>query len=355
MHLNNAPTQAIKTEGRNVVEMMPMRVNLQHSTRRVMRVLTAVLIAIASLWPIGGHALDYPLRAVHIIIPYSAGGAPDVLMRIVAQRLSERWGQPVVIENRVGGNTMTGTVAAAKGDPDGYTLFFTADQTFVLNPLLYATLPYAEESLEPIVLIATSPHLFAVGKNVPARTVKEFVALAKTKPGMLFYGSTGPGSIQRLAAEYFSRIAGIDLVHVPYRGAPETITALIAGEISMTINGMAVILPQLPSGTIRALAISTAQRSPLAPDIPTMQEAGVQGYVSQGAFGLFAPAGVPADVREKIEHDIAAALDDAALRRVLEERSFVVSGIGPADFRAFIADEKRKWKRVITEANIKGD
>jgi tripartite-type tricarboxylate transporter receptor subunit TctC len=321
--------------------------------RRAPSIIAAFSLTIAAFWPIGSRALDYPTRAVHIIIPYSAGGAPDVLMRVVAQRLSEHWGEPVVIENRAGGNTMTGTVAAAKSEPDGYTLFFTADQTFILNPLLYPTLPYAEESLEPIILIATSPHLFAVGKNVEAHNVKEFIAFAKAKPRMLLYGSTGPGSIQRLAAEYFSRIAGVELVHVTYRGAPETVTALIAGDISMTINGMAVILPQLPGGAIRALAISTPQRSPLAPGIPTMQQAGVPGYVSQGAFGLFAPAGVPREIREKIERDIASAVNDAAMKQLLEERSFVVSGLGPDAFRAFIADEKRKWKR--TDANIKGD
>src|ERR1700674_38249 len=176
------------------------------SLRRWIAVLAFVA---ATLCAAPGHALDYPTHTVRVIIPFSPGGAPDVLARIVGQALSERGGQAVVIENRAGGNTMVGTVAAARGDPDGYTLLFTGDQTFILNPLLYASLPYSEQDLEPIVLVATSPHLLAVNKTVPARNVQELVALARAKPGTLLYGSTGPGSIQRLATEHFSRIAGI--------------------------------------------------------------------------------------------------------------------------------------------------
>ncbi len=302
-----------------------------------------------------GRALDYPTRAVRVVIPFSPGGAPDVLVRIVGQALSELWRQPVVIENRAGGNTMVGTSVAARGDPDGYTLLFTADQTFVLNPLLYASLPYSERDFEPVVLVATSPHLLAINKNVPARTVQDLVALAKAKPGTLLYGSTGPGSIQRLATEYFSRITGIELVHVPYKGSPETATALLSGEITLTINGMSVILPYVPTGQLRALAISTVRRSPLAPDLPTMQEAGVPGYSSQGAFGFMAPVGVPQEIRDKVYRDVVEVLKQPALQHLLEGRSFELSGLGPAEFKGFIADEKAKWRRVITEANIKGD
>lgn len=324
---------------------------------RFCRSVIAVAVAAlgAALLCVPARALDYPTRTVRIILPFTAGGAPDVVLRIVAQALRERWGQPVVVENRAGGNTMVGTAAAAKSLPDGYTLLFASDQATILNPLLYASLPYDENDLEPIILVATTPHMMGVKKNLPVKSVTEFVALAKAKPATLLYGSSGPGSVQRLATEYFSSATGIKLVHVPYRGAPEATTALLAGEIDMTITGMSNLLPHISSGAIRALAITTAQRSPLAPQIPTMQEAGVPGYVSQGAFGLMAPNGVPQEIRDKIRKDVAAILQQASIKQMFEQRSFEVGGGGPDEFKRFVEEERNKWRRVITQANIKGD
>jgi tripartite-type tricarboxylate transporter receptor subunit TctC len=298
-------------------------------------------------------AQDFPNRTVRVIIPFSAGGAPDVLFRLVAQALSEKWGHGVIIENRPGGNTIPGTLAAVKSAPDGYTLLFTADGTFVLNPLLYASLPYSLSDLVPIVLVGTTPHILAVSKGTPVNSVQEFVALAKSRPNTLTYGTTGPGSIQRLAMEYFSRIAGIELVHVPYRGANETTTAIVAGEIDSTINGASNILPHMPTGGVKALAISTKQRSSLAPELPTMQEAGVPGYSSQGAFGLFAPPGVPDAVRAKIHTDIAEVLQRADLRKAAESRSFQLYAGSADELPRLITEETEKWRRVIGDAKIK--
>jgi tripartite-type tricarboxylate transporter receptor subunit TctC len=298
-------------------------------------------------------AQDFPNRTVRVIIPFTAGGAPDVLFRLVAQALSEKWGQGVIIDNRPGGNTVTGTLAAVRSAPDGYTLLFTADGTFVLNPLLYSSLPYSLSELVPITLVGTTPHIFAVKKDTPANTVQEFVALAKAKPNMLTYGTTGPGSIQRLAVEYFSRIAGIELVHVPYRGANETTTAIVAGEIDATINGASNILPHMPNGNVKALAISTKERSPLAPDLPTMQEAGVPGYSSQGAFGLFAPVGVPDAILSKIHADVAEVLRRPDLKKAAEARSFQLYGSNADELQQLIKEETGKWRRVIEEAKIK--
>src|SRR5215213_993869 len=298
-------------------------------------------------------AIEYPTRTVRVIIPFTAGGAPDVLLRVVAQKLSEKWGQSVVVENRVGGNTLVGTVAATKSAPDGYTLLLAADQTFVLNPLLYDSLPYSTKELDPVILIASIPHMLAVANKVPVSNVQELVALAKSKPDTLLYGTTGAGSIQRIITEYFARLADIKLVHVPYKGANETTTAILAGEIDMTINGMSNILPHIGGGKLKALAISTLQRNPLAPDVPTMQEAGVAGYSSQGAFGLFAPAGTPKDIIAKIHTDTAAVLAQPDVKKAREARSFVIGGAGPAEFEKFIADEHVKWQKVIKEADIK--
>src|SRR3954463_2600702 len=298
-------------------------------------------------------AVDYPTRTVRVIIPFTAGGAPDVLLRVVAQKLSEKWGQALVVESRVGGNTLVGTVAATKSPPDGYTLLLAADQTFILNPLLYDSLPYSMKELDPIILIASIPHMLAVANKVPVSNVKEFIALAKSKPDTLLYGTTGAGSIQRIITEYFARLTDIKLVHVPYKGANETTTAILAGEIDMTINGMSNILPHIGEGKLKALAVSTVTRNPLAPDVPTMQEAGVPGYSSQGAFGLFAPAGTPKDIIAKIHTDTAAVLAQPDVKKALEARSFVTGGAGPAEFEKFIADENVKWQRVIKEANIR--
>jgi len=320
-----------------------------------MRLIISMLACLlGAILPSGqAAAIDYPTRTVHVIIPFSAGGAPDVLLRLVAQKLSEKWRHSVVVENRPGGNTLIGTVAAAKSAPDGYTLLLAADQTFVLNPLLYSKLPYSMKEFEPVVLMASIPHMLAVANKVPVSSVKELVALAKSKPDTLTYGTTGPGTIQRIATEYFAGIVGIKLVHVPYKGAPETTTAILSGEIDMTINGVSNILPHIGTGKLKALAVSTVKRNPLAPDMPTMQEAGVTGYTSQGAFGLFAPTGTPRAIRDKVHADVAEVLARPDVKKALEARSFVIDAAGPAEFEKFIAVENVKWQKVIKEANIK--
>jgi tripartite-type tricarboxylate transporter receptor subunit TctC len=314
---------------------------------------TAAALTIAA--PRISRAQAYPSRPVRVIIPFTPGGAPDVLLRLVAQKLSEKWGQAVVVENRGGGNTFTGTVAVTKGPTDGYTLLLTGDQTFILNPLLYTNLPYSMQELDPIILVASIPHMLAVSHKVPVSNVKELIALAKEKPDTLTYGTTGPGTIQRIATEYFAGIAGIKLVHVPYRGANETTTAILSGEIDITLNGMSNILPHIEGGKLKALAISTLTRHPLAPNIPTMQEAGVPGYSSQGAFGFFAPVGVPAEIRAKVYADTAEILRRPDVVKALEDRSFQVDNVGPEGFAKMIAAETDKWAKVIRAANIKGD
>jgi len=318
-----------------------------------MRLILAVLACLAALAlpQDRAAAIEYPNRTVRVITPFSAGGAPDVLIRVVAQKLSEAWGQAVIVENRPGGNTLIGTVAVTKAEPDGYTLLLAADQTFVLNPLLYANLPYAMTDLEPIILMASIPHMLAVANKVPVTNVKELIALAKAKPETLLYGSTGPASVQRLATEYFAGIAGVKLVHVPYKGANETTAAILAGEIDMTINGMSNILPHIASGRLKALAISTAARNPLAPEIPTMQEAGVPGYTSRGTFGLLAPAGIASAIKAKINRDVAEVLSRPDVQAALQAHSFVIETAN-TDFDQVIKDETAKWGEVVKRLNI---
>jgi len=307
------------------------------------------------LWQRDAVALDYPTHPVRVIIPFTPGGAPDVLLRIVAQQLQEKWHQGVVVENRAGRNTLVGTVAAAKSIPDGYTLLLAADQTFVLNPLLYASLPYAMKEFDSVAMLASIPHMLAVANKVPVANVMELIALAKENPNTLMYGTTGPGTIQRIATEFFAGIAGIKLVHVPYKGANETTLAILQNEIDITTNGMSNILPHIEGGKLKALAVSTEKRNPLAPNVPTMQEAGVPGYTSQGSFGLFAPTGTPRDIRDKIATDVAEILARPDVKSALEARSFVVDSAGPDAFDKFIAAETLKWEKVIKQANIKSD
>jgi tripartite-type tricarboxylate transporter receptor subunit TctC len=302
-----------------------------------------------------GHAaaLDFPTHTVRIVVPFQAGGVPDVLARILAQGLSEKWGQPVIVENRAGGNTNLGATFVSRSAPDGYTMLFTTDGTFILNPILYSTLPYSMNDLAPVTMVATSAHAFAVNKDVPVNSVQEFVALAKKKPNELSYGSTGPGSIQRIAMEAFSRTEGLSMLHVPYKGSGETMTALLAGQITATINGAFNILPLKAGGTIKALAITTTSRSRFAPDLPTMQEAGVPGFSSQGISGMFVPAQVPTEIRDKIHGDIVQLLQRADVKQALDQNYFESQGKNAAEFRKVIEDEGKKWRQVITAANIK--
>jgi tripartite-type tricarboxylate transporter receptor subunit TctC len=324
--------------------------------RPVCAALAAALISFSTLLPSrSASALDYPNRNVRVVIPFTAGGAPDVLMRLVGQVLQEKWGQGVVIENRAGGNTMVGTVAVTKSAPDGYTLLLAADQTFVLNPLLYATLPYSMKELDTVAMMATIPHMLAVANKVPVSNVKELIALAKAKPDTITFGTTGAGTIQRIATEFFAGIAGIKLVHVPYKGANETMMGILQGEIDMTINGMSNILPYVSGDKLKALAVSTAERNPLAPNIPTMQEAGVPGYTSQGSFGLFAPAGTPREIRDKVAADVGEVLARPEIKKALEARSFVVTSFGPDAFDKYIGTETVKWEAVVKRAGIKGE
>ena len=324
--------------------------------RPVCAALAAALISFSTLLvPQSASALDYPNRNVRVVIPFTAGGAPDVLMRLVGQALQEKWGQGVVIENRAGGNTMVGTVAVTKSAPDGYTLLLAADQTFVLNPLLYATLPYSMKELDTVAMMATIPHMLAVANKVPVSNVKELIALAKAKPDTITFGTTGAGTIQRIATEFFAGIAGVKLVHVPYKGANETMMGILQGEIDMTINGMSNILPYVAGDKLKALAVSTAERNPLAPNIPTMQEAGVPGYTSQGSFGLFAPAGTPREIRDKVAADVGEVLARPEIKKALEARSFVVTSFGPDAFDKYIGTETVKWEAVVKRAGIKGE
>jgi tripartite-type tricarboxylate transporter receptor subunit TctC len=300
-----------------------------------------------------GRTDDFPSKTVRIVIPFSAGGAPDVLLRMIAPHLSEKWKQPIVIENRPGANTNIGTVLVTKADADGHTLLFSSDGTFIFNPLLYPSMPYTVSELAPISLVATASAMLAVATHVPVKTIAEFITLAKSKPRALNYGSTGPASIQRLMMEYFAVLTGVELTHVPFKGANETIMAMLANQMDVAFSTSSNILPHLPSGKLRALAITTAQRSSQAPEIPTMQEAGVAGYETYSMLALFAPARTPAEINKKIADDVSEVVKRPEIKALLAARGFDVQGTTAAELQRIIDKDTLKWQKVLETAKIK--
>jgi tripartite-type tricarboxylate transporter receptor subunit TctC len=315
----------------------------------------ALLLGLAALTLVAaaGQANDFPSKTVRIVIPFSAGGAPDVLLRIIAPHLSDKWKQPIIIENRPGANTNIGTVLVTKAEADGHTLLFSSDGTFIFNPLIYFSMPYAVSELAPISLVATASAMLAVATHVPARTIPEFIALAKSKPRAINYGSTGPASIQRLMMEYFAVLTGVELTHVPFKGANETMMAMLANQMDVAFSTSSNILPHLPTGKLRALAITTAQRSPQAPDVPTMQEAGVPGYETYSMFALFSPARTPAEINKKIGEDVSEIIMRPEIKAVLAARGFEAQGTTAAEFQRIIDKDTVKWQKVIETAKIK--
>jgi tripartite-type tricarboxylate transporter receptor subunit TctC len=317
----------------------------------------ALLLALPMALPLSqANAADYPQRNVRFIIPFSAGGGADVLLRIVANALAEHWGHPTVVENRAGGNTVVGTVAAIGSPPDGYTLLFAGDQSITINPALMK-LPYAvEKDLVPITLVAKNPMLLVVTNGTPAKNLKEFIALAKAKPQSIMFGSSGAGSIQRLVMELTAQSAGIELVHVPYKGSNEAITAMLGGEIQAIYNGVSNFVQLLEAGKLRALAVATDVRSSQLPDVPTVKEA-TDGRITNldtgSWFGLFAPAGTPPAIVAQVQKDVATVLAKPEVRKTIEARGFIPVAGTAAQFADAIKSETVAWQKVIKEANIK--
>jgi tripartite-type tricarboxylate transporter receptor subunit TctC len=325
------------------------------SCRRTLSFALVLAFAALSFDARATYASDFPTKTVRIVIPFSAGGAPDVFFRTVAPHLSDKWKQPVVVENRPGANTNLGTLVVTKADADGHTLLFTTDGTFIFNPLIYSSMPYTVSELAPVSLVARASSMFAVGTHVPAKTIAEFIALAKSKPGAINYGSTGPASVQRLQMEYFAVLTGVQLVHVPFKGANETVMAMLAHQMDASISSSSNVLPHLPTGKLRALAVTASERSPHAPDVPTMQEAGVPDYETYSVYGLFAPARTPAETISKIHTDLTEIIMRPEIKSMLATRSFEVQGKTAAEFQKLIDAETAKWKKVITTAKIKED
>ena len=317
---------------------------------------TAAVAMLLTIPFAAASAADYPQNNVRFIIPFSAGGGADTLLRLLAHALSQEWSQNTIVENRVGGNTVVGTVAAARSPADGYTLLFAGDQSITINPGMMS-LPYSvEKDLVPITLVAKNPMLLVVTPQTEAKTLKEFIALAKAKPNEITFGSSGAGSLQRLTMELMAQSAKVKLLHVPYRGSNETVAAMVAGTINATFNGISNFVKLLEAEKVRALALATDERSPQLPNVPTIKEAtdGELTNVAIGSwFGLFTPAGTPAEIVEKVQRDVATVLAKPEVQKGIVERGFIPVGSTPAQFSETIKSETAQWAKVIKDGNIK--
>jgi tripartite-type tricarboxylate transporter receptor subunit TctC len=299
------------------------------------------------------HAQTFPSKQVTILVPYAAGGAVDVLARTFAQSLSKTWGQQPVVDNRPGAGGIIASQALAKSPPDGYTLILVASG-HPLNQFFYPKLPYDTfKDFTAISEVAYSPLAIVVSKDNPAKNLQELLAQAKAKPDSLSYGMSGNGTSAHLAGELLNHMAGTKIVSIPYKGGAPALTAVIAGDIPMSINPLPEIVGQLEGGAVRAMAVTTATRSAALPNVPTVAESGVAGYDTAVWWGFLGPAGMPADVVAKIHADLVTALKDPVVLAALKKIDATPVGSSPAEFDKFMHAEADKWGPVLKAANIK--
>ena len=314
-----------------------------------------IIVAVCAVLTPAAAVAEYPEKPIRILTPFSAGSVTDMVARPLAAKLADAWGQPVVVDNRGGAGGSIAAEIVAKAAPDGYTLLIGANGPNAVNPSLIKNMPYdSQRAFAAITLTATNNLLLAVPLSLPVKSVPELIALAREKPGQLRYGSPGTGSSPHLAGELFKSLAGVDMVHVPYKGSPQFVVDLLAGRIDLVIAAAGGLLPQIKSGRLRLIAVSAGTRDPTMPDIPTISEQGVPGFVILGWFGLLAPAGTPAPVIKKLFAEVVRIL---ALPEV--KAFYLNAGLdatvsaSPAEFDAFIKSEREKWAKVIKAANIR--
>jgi len=297
----------------------------------------------------------YPDRPIRLIVPFAPGGGTDLTARAIALKLTEAWGKSVVVDNRAGANGTIAVDIATKSPPDGYTLTMISS-SHAVNSSLYKNLPYdLARDLAPITQATSQPYALVVHPSVPARTVKDLIALTKTKPDGLTYGSSGLGGLSHLSGALFASLANIKLVHVPYKGGNPALNDVIAGQIQMLFSTLLQADTQLKAGRVRALAVTTKKRSPAAPDLPTMQEAGVAGYEVAGWYGVLAPAKTPPALIDKLNAEIIRGLKSPDVQSKLAADGSEAVGSTPAEFGAHIKSEIAKWARITKEAGIKAE
>jgi tripartite-type tricarboxylate transporter receptor subunit TctC len=318
------------------------------------RGLMATVLATGLAAPAFGQG--WPDRPLRIVVPFPPGGSNDIIARQLAEALRERLGQPVIVENRAGAGGNVGADSVAKAAPDGLSLLLTAPGPLAINEHLFRNMPFVpQRDFAPVALVASVPIVLMVTNGLAVRSVAELVALAKRDPGKLAFGSSGNGSTNHLAGELFKSMAGIDIVHVPYRGAAPAMTDLVGGQIQMMFDNMPAALPQVRGGQVRGLAVAGAARAEALPELPTVGESGVPGFEAEAWFGLVAPSATPEAVLQRLQSACGAALADSGLRA-----RFAQGGAAPgsrlgADFGRFIAEERAKWGRVVTASGAQAN
>jgi tripartite-type tricarboxylate transporter receptor subunit TctC len=314
---------------------------------------TALLLAgmLASVGTCVAQA--YPARYIRMIVPYVPGGGTDTLTRLIAPRLGETLGQQIIIDNRAGGSSAVGTEVAAKAPPDGYTLVMV-DTSFTTNPALYGKLPFDPvKDFAPVSLVASAPVILVVHPSVPIRNVKEFVTLAKARPGELNFASGAPGSSTHLGGELLKSVAKVDVVNIPYKGTGQAITDVLGGQVGMMFAGISTVRQHVRAGKLRAIAVTGEKRAAAMPEVPTFSESGLVGVDSGTYWGCLAPAATPKDIVNKVSAALHAVVESADIKPKLEERGYTVIGSVPERFGENIRSEITKWAKVIKTAGIK--
>ncbi len=316
-----------------------------------------VLAAACLTWSSPALAAEsYPAKPIRIVVPFAAGGSTDILARTIGQRLNEALRSPVIVENRPGGAAVVGADHVAKSPPDGYTLLMGTNTTHAVAPHLYSKLPYnAQRDFVPISEVAFNPQFLDVHPSIPVRSVKELIALAKARPGQLNYGSAGQGSTSHMAMELFKSMARVDLVHVPYKGSGPALIDLLGGHLSLMFDVVLTTLPHMKAGRLRVLGVSSLQRAEVAPEVPTVAENGLPGFEALVWFGLFAPAGTPPEIVNRLSSEVGTIVGQPKLRETFATQGLTPVGSNSQEFAAKVAREHGIWGKVVREAGIKLD
>lgn len=321
--------------------------------RYVTRLLSAVCLATAAIMP--AVAQQYPTKPIKLILPFPTGGATDVMSRILAEKLTSRLGQPVIVENKPGAGTMLASEFVAKAPADGYTLLMAAS-SLVIAPSLYSKVNYDPiKDFTPVTQVAAVIHLVVVNPNLPVKSIQDLITYLKANPGKVSYGSTGSGTSTHLEAELFKKMAGVEIEHIPYKGSTPALADLVGGQTSMMFDPIASSKPYLESGRLRALAVTTAQRSISAPDLPTVAESGLPGYEAMPWLGIVAPAGTPKVVVDRLYKEVSEVLKMQDVKDRFKSLGLDIIGNTPAEFATFIAQDQKKWDQVIKNSGAKAD
>jgi tripartite-type tricarboxylate transporter receptor subunit TctC len=310
------------------------------------------LSALGLLCSLAALADTFPSKPIRIIVPAAPGGTTDIASRLVGKRMSDLLGQPVVVDNKAGGGGIIGSQALKQSAPDGYTLIMGNIGPNAINYGLYKQLPYKEEDFAPVTLVVSVPNVLVVNPSVPARNVQELVALARSQPGKLSYGSSGTGQSIHMSGELFKYKTGTDIIHVPYKGAGPAVADLVAGQITMMIDNLPSSMAQIQAGKLRPLAVTSKERVPELPDVPTMKEAGLDDFQVTAWFGLMAPAGTPAPVIELLHKTVAGILAEPEVTKRLRELGGTPGGNTPAQFNTLIQDERQRWTQLIKAIHL---